>query len=186
MRDAGDLDLEPDDLVERVIGESAGATGAQRADAALLGGFLGRSSVEEHVRLYPDPTLSTYVEVSTTDVLHRERVQGGSAISTRLWVKPDAPVRVVHSTRAQAQSLPTLGREALVPRPPALQPLGREALVPRPPLFDLPPDIIRQQHEEALARLAAAERQTQQMLLILSDVIRAMHEMRSIGGSRLG
>src|SRR5215471_3436769 len=60
----------------------------------LLTGFLGNSSESKQTRIYWDPSLSSYVDVDTADIIHSEPLPkeqsplGGSYI----WVKRSAEV----------------------------------------------------------------------------------------------
>jgi hypothetical protein len=60
----------------------------------LVSGFLGKSSEEDHTRVYWDPSLNSYVDVRDTDIVHTEALSkeasplGGSYV----WVKRDAEV----------------------------------------------------------------------------------------------
>jgi hypothetical protein len=63
-------------------------------ETLFLSGFVGASSQPEHTRIYSDASLSSYVDVNTSDIVHSEALSeeqsrlGGSYI----WLKRDAEV----------------------------------------------------------------------------------------------
>jgi hypothetical protein len=63
-------------------------------DLAIIAGFLGESSEDDHVRVYSDPQLSQYIEVPKKAIAFRHDLApnasplGGSYI----WVKKDAEI----------------------------------------------------------------------------------------------
>src|ERR1700761_351370 len=63
-------------------------------ETLFLTGFVGASSQSEHTRIYSDASLSSYVDVKTSDIVHSEALSeqqsplGGSYI----WLKRDAEV----------------------------------------------------------------------------------------------
>jgi hypothetical protein len=81
---------QPDDFVGKVVKDPANPP-----NAVLVQGYIGRSDDADHVRVYGDPSLSSYVDVPTDSVLHSERLPaeqsplGGSV----LWVDGSAPLR---------------------------------------------------------------------------------------------
>ena len=78
---------ESDDFVARLVQDPTDPPGLQ-----LLGGYLGASSEEGHVRLYLDEELSRYAEIPKASIRHARELSpaesplGGSL----LWVDRDA------------------------------------------------------------------------------------------------
>ncbi|MDQ6613132.1 MAG: hypothetical protein M3Y64_11910, partial [Gemmatimonadota bacterium] len=67
---------------------------AQDANAVVLSGFLGDSSLEGHTRLYLGADFGQYVEIPNDGVLHIEEPAAGASALTPavVWVRGDAKV----------------------------------------------------------------------------------------------
>jgi hypothetical protein len=82
---------QPDDFVQKVVKDPANPP----ANVAVLNGFVGASDATDHVRVYSDPSLASFVDVPKDAVLHSEKLPaeqsplGGSV----LWVDGAAPLR---------------------------------------------------------------------------------------------
>ncbi|HEX3683455.1 MAG TPA: hypothetical protein VHU83_13040 [Bryobacteraceae bacterium] len=78
-----------DDFVANAVPDPANV-----GQTLFLTGFLGASSQPEHTRIYADASLSSYVDVETSDIVHSEALSkeqsplGGSYI----WLKRNAEV----------------------------------------------------------------------------------------------
>jgi hypothetical protein len=78
-----------DEFVAKVVPDPNNA-----GELLLVNGFLGKSSEEDHTRIYWDASLNTYVDVKDADIVHTESLSkeasplGGSYV----WVKRDAKV----------------------------------------------------------------------------------------------
>lgn len=94
-----------DDFVRDLVSDPANPP-----KIAVLGGFLGKSSAKDCVRLYLDSTLQRYVEIPEEAILFRQKLDravsplGGS----RIWVRADAeiiPPQVQQPQKMTAQFL---------------------------------------------------------------------------------
>jgi hypothetical protein len=78
-----------DNFTSKVVADPA-----KPQDTLLINGFLGASSEAGHTRIYTDPTLDNFVDVSNADIVHTEPVAkeqsplGGHYI----WVKKNAEI----------------------------------------------------------------------------------------------
>jgi hypothetical protein len=81
---------QPDDFVGKVVKDPANPP-----NAAVVQGYVGRSDADDHIRVYADPSLQSYVDIPADAVLHSERLPaeqsplGGSVV----WVDANAPLR---------------------------------------------------------------------------------------------
>ena len=79
--------LRMDEFVSKLVTDPK-----QLPNTLLLGGYVGASSLNDHVRLYFDAQLTGYVEVPVESILHAQEIGrdqsmlGGSIV----WVKRDA------------------------------------------------------------------------------------------------
>ncbi|HEV3002383.1 MAG TPA: hypothetical protein VGW75_16695 [Solirubrobacteraceae bacterium] len=89
---------ERDDFVRRIVPDPASPP-----NAVVLEGFVGDSDAEGHVRVYGDPSLSSWVDVPADAILHsvrrpeRQSPLGGSV----LWLDGGATLRPPPATRAR-------------------------------------------------------------------------------------
>jgi hypothetical protein len=78
-----------DEFVAKVVPDPNNA-----GELLLVNGFLGKSSEEDHTRIYWDASLNSYVDVKDSDIVHTESLSkeasplGGSYV----WVKREAKV----------------------------------------------------------------------------------------------
>lgn len=118
-----------DDFVGRVVTDPANPP-----NAVLLQGFVGASDAEDHVRVYTDPSLASYVDVPAASILHSERLPaeqsplGGSL----LWVDRSAQLRPPATAAPQAAAADFLRGPIQAALGPAAAP---EAGAIRPTLF---------------------------------------------------
>jgi hypothetical protein len=63
-------------------------------ETLFLTGFVGASSQPEHTRIYSDASLSSYVDVNTSDIVHSEALSEEQSPlgDSYIWVKRDAEV----------------------------------------------------------------------------------------------
>ena len=77
-----------DEVTARVVADPKAP-----GDAILVTGFLGESSEPEHIRIYWDASMGSYIDADTADIVHTEPIPkdqsplGGSYI----WLKRTAP-----------------------------------------------------------------------------------------------
>lgn len=88
---------EPDLAPHPLAPEPERAQPAEAADAlTTLVGFVGRSAVEGHVRVYLDLSFTSYCEVATADIARTRPVDPGDEESpTVIWVKSSARMGMV-------------------------------------------------------------------------------------------
>jgi hypothetical protein len=74
-------------------------------DTTMLHGYVGKSTRANSWRLYLDPTLTSYVEVSEGDILHHKEIADDGG--TLVWVPKSLELKVtrVSSTTIQAEFL---------------------------------------------------------------------------------
>src|SRR6266849_7175166 len=84
---AGTRKIKPDEVTTKVVADPK-----TPADVILVTGFLGDSSEPEHVRIYWDASMGSYIDLDTSDIVHTEPIPrdqsplGGSYI----WLKRSA------------------------------------------------------------------------------------------------
>ncbi|HEY6321415.1 MAG TPA: hypothetical protein VJA16_07650 [Thermoanaerobaculia bacterium] len=59
----------------------------------VVGGYLGASSEEDHVRLYLRPDLADHLDIPEDAVLHQMDIDGDPFGGVYLWVKRDAEAK---------------------------------------------------------------------------------------------
>jgi hypothetical protein len=85
-----------DDFIAKVVADPANPP-----NAVLMEGFIGASDADDHIRVYSDPSLASYVDVPSASILHSVKLPaeqsplGGSM----LWVDAGAVLRPQVATR---------------------------------------------------------------------------------------
>lgn len=94
--------LNEDELVENLVSDPS-----QIPELRTLTGFLGRSTQDDHWRLYLGPDLGEYLEFRKEDVVHYERLtqeQSPPLGSTIVWVKRDCKLQHMRTIASQEQA----------------------------------------------------------------------------------
>jgi hypothetical protein len=82
--------LQPDELIEELVPDPA-----QPPNVVGLDGYIGRSSLPEHTRLYRDLSASYWLDIPTGSISHARTVdvEGKFHPISVVWVERDAVVR---------------------------------------------------------------------------------------------
>jgi len=80
---------------------------ANPPDVRMLRGYVGKSSVADHTRLYDDPELSVWWEIPNPSITHRAPVSGDPLGAQFLWVQRDAVISRIarHQPEVRAKFL---------------------------------------------------------------------------------
>jgi hypothetical protein len=83
-------DLQPDELIEALVSETG-----EPPRIVGLDGFVGRSTLDGHVRLYRDASVSYWIDIEEEAIVHALRVdvEGKFHPMSVVWVKSDATVK---------------------------------------------------------------------------------------------
>jgi hypothetical protein len=76
---------QPDEFVDRVVSDPANPP-----RVAVVEGFVGRSSLEGHVRVYANPALTAWVDVPQDAIRHAQRLDDSALGGSILWVDAEA------------------------------------------------------------------------------------------------
>lgn len=90
--------LNEDPLVAALVPDPNG----EFPDSAVLHGYVGKSTNAGIWRLYLDPALTSYVEVSEGDILHHRQVPGDGG--TLMWVRKSLELKVTRVSSATIQA----------------------------------------------------------------------------------
>ena len=95
------IDLTPDEILKALEGREKEAGGV-----VALTGYVAESPEPDHIRLYFDLDLKSYCDIPVGEVVHRERFSRADAPNaSRVFVRPDYKVKVVHAVEVEASFL---------------------------------------------------------------------------------
>jgi hypothetical protein len=99
-KDESPLDEHP------IVGAIVGKDPLRVPDITSFIGYVGKSSSEDHIRLYSDLEFRNYLEIKRDDILHSEKLSdkvlefGG----TQLWIKADAEILHIEINQVKQQA----------------------------------------------------------------------------------
>jgi hypothetical protein len=136
-----------DDFIARLIPDPA-----KVEPTMLLSGFVGHGEVEGTVRIFPDPTLGTWYDVSEADIVHSMPIPDSPLGGSHIWVKRDAAIKPGMAAAAPQAAGSSGDKPAPEPTPPSIV-CATQIFCPTQMLC--PTDIFCGVNQQALAEAAA-------------------------------
>jgi hypothetical protein len=85
------------DLTPHRLTPPCGANSVPDQVLTTIVGYVGAGRTNEHARVYLNLAMTSYYEVEVADVVRTQQIDREDPDSPRrLWIKAEAPVRVVH------------------------------------------------------------------------------------------